>query len=245
MTPSTPHLRLRRSGDRGFEDFGWTDNWMTFSFGGYHDPDWMQFGPLRVMVENHIQPHSGFPPHPHRNIEVLTYVVSGTLTHSDSFGHRAAVTAGQMQLISAGQAGMIHAEENCHDTVEHNYQMWLIPSRRATAFAYHQLGFTPAERQGQLRLYVSPHGQGGAMPTNADAWVYGGVLATGDRVCHALAAGRGAWVQVVAGEITVAGVTLATGDGLGLSQTPALDLMATADSELLLFDVTLNTHRYS
>ncbi|HEY9889259.1 MAG TPA: pirin family protein, partial [Candidatus Obscuribacterales bacterium] len=163
-----PQMKLRRSGDRGFEDFGWTDNWMTFSFGGYHHPDWMNFGPLRVMVENHIQPHSGFPPHPHRDVEVLTYVVSGTLTHSDSFGHQAPITAGEMQLISAGSRGMIHAEENRHDEVEHNYQMWLIPNRGGTEFAYHQRQFTPAERQGRLRLYVSPDGRDGSMPINTD-----------------------------------------------------------------------------
>jgi len=103
---NTPSLRLRRSADRGFEDFGWTDNWMTFSFGGYHDPKWNNFGPLRVIVENHIQPHMGFGAHSHRDVEIVTYVAAGCLTHKDNFGHSAGVTAGEMQVISAGSTGM-------------------------------------------------------------------------------------------------------------------------------------------
>ncbi|MBF2033906.1 MAG: pirin family protein [Leptolyngbyaceae cyanobacterium T60_A2020_046] len=239
-TLSTPTLRLRRSRDRGYEDFGWTDNWMTFSFGGYYDPDWVRFGPLRVMVENHIQPRSGFPAHPHRDVEVLTYVASGTLSHQDSFGHRAAIAAGDMQLISAGSRGMVHAEQNHHNEVEHNYQMWLIPDRPNTEFAYHQKGFTPAERQGRLCLYVSPDGDAGSMPINTDARIYAGLFVSSDRAHHALAAGRGAWVQVVRGQVQVAGLSLATGDGVGIADFADLDLAFTADSEVLLFDVRLN-----
>lgn len=239
----TPRLRLRRSHERGFEDFGWTDNWMTFSFAGYRDPEWVNFGPLRVMVENHIQPHSGFPAHPHRDVEVLTYVVSGTLTHSDSFGHRAEITAGEMQLISAGSRGMIHAEENHHDQVEHNYQMWLIPNRRGSEFSYHQLKFTPAQRQGQLRLYVSPDGREGSMPINTDALIYAGRLDQGDSWRQPLSSGRGAWVQVVEGTVTVAGVTLGTGDGVGITDTEQLDIAAQAASEVLLFDLAMDAPR--
>jgi redox-sensitive bicupin YhaK (pirin superfamily) len=239
MTTDPPRLRLRRSRDRGFEDFGWTDNWMTFSFGGYYDPAWMQFGPLRVMVENHIQPHAGFPPHPHRNIEILTYVVSGTLTHRDSFGHQADITAGEMQLISADHGGMIHAEENRHDILEHNYQMWLLPDRAAPAFAYHQRGFAAADRQGPLQLYVSPDGYQGSMPTYADAWVYAGQLAGGEDHAQAIAPHRGVWVQVVAGKVTVADLTLTTGDGLGITHAAHLTLQAHEPSEILLFDVAM------
>lgn len=240
---SQPVIKLRRSRDRGFEDFDWTDNWMTFSFGGYHDPEWMNFGPLRVMVENHIQPHSGFPAHPHRHVEVLTYVVSGTLTHSDSFGHQAEITAGEMQLISAGQNGMTHAEENRHDEIEHNYQMWLIPNRTDTTFDYHQLKFTPEERANRWQLYASPDGRVGSMPINTDALIYAGLFHSGDRLPHTLAAERGIWLQVVKGAVDIMGVSLTAGDGIGLTQAASFTITVQADSELLLFDLGMNTHR--
>lgn len=240
---ANPVIKLRRSRDRGFEDFGWTDNWMTFSFGGYRDPEWMNFGPLRVMVENHIQPHSGFPAHPHKHVEVLTYVVSGILTHSDSFGHQAEITAGEMQLISAGRRGMVHAEENRHDRVEHNYQMWLIPNRTDTTFDYHQLKFTPEEREGRWRLYVSPDGRDGSMPINTDALIYAGLFRQGDRLTHTLDTGRGAWLQVVQGAVATSHVSLTTGDGLGITQTTSLEMTVQENSELLLFDLGMDTPR--
>jgi redox-sensitive bicupin YhaK (pirin superfamily) len=240
-------LRLRRSDERGYEDFGWADNWMTFSFADYHDPDWMHFGPLRVMVENHIQPHEGFSAHPHRDVEIVTYVASGVLTHGDDQGHEGEIGAGEMQLISAGR-GMVHSEENQHDTVEHNYQMWLVPDRPGTEFAYHERGFSAEERQGRFRRYVAPHtddaaGPGGPMPINTDASIYAGLFAPGDTATHPLAAGRGAWVQVVEGEIDVAGVTLQTGDGVGITDADALTVEAAADSEVLLFDVRMDVNR--
>jgi redox-sensitive bicupin YhaK (pirin superfamily) len=240
-TERTPTLRIRRSAERGFEDFGWTDNWMTFSFADYRDPAWTRFGPLRVMVENHIQPHAGFPSHPHRDVEIVTYVSSGTLTHGDTFGHQAGIAAGEMQLISAGSLGMIHSEENLHDVVEHNYQMWLIPSRTGTMFAYHQLAFTPEERQGRFRHYVSPDGRGGSMPVNTDAFIYAGLFNPGDEVEHPLEAGRGAWIQVVHGRLHVAGVTLDAGDGAGITHAEALAFRFDAPSEVLLFDVRMDT----
>ena len=153
VTATKPQIRLRRSADRGFEDFGWTDNWMTFCFGSYYDPEWIHFGPLRVIVENHIQPHSGFPSHSHRDVEIVTYVAAGTLTHKDSFGHSAGVTAGEMQVISAGSHGMIHSEENIDDVVEHNIQIWLVPSRRPTT--------SLLPRQGLQRCSAHPLYTGG------------------------------------------------------------------------------------
>ncbi|MDX1741238.1 MAG: pirin family protein [Rhodothermales bacterium] len=235
-----PTLRVRRSEERGFEDFGWTDNWMTFSFANYRDPDWVHFGPLRVMVENHIQPHSGFSAHPHRDVEIVTYVAAGTLTHEDSFGHRAGITAGEMQLISAGSRGMIHSEENLHDVVEHNYQMWLIPDRAGTQFAYHQKKYSADERRGHLRLYVSPDGRDASMPINTDAFIYAGLFSGGDRTHHQLASGRGAWVQVVHGRLRVAGLHLDAGDGAGITEATELDFSFEEDTELLLFDLRMD-----
>ena len=235
-----PAVRLRRAKERGFEDFGWTDNWMTFSFSGYHSPEWNNFGPLRVMIENHIQPHSGFPSHPHRDAEIVTYVVSGTLTHQDSFGHKAGVTAGEMQLISAGSRGMIHSEENLHDMVEHNLQMWLVPSKHPTAFAYGQKLYTPEERQGRFRLYVSPDGREGSMPINTEASIYAGLFAPGDRASHALAPRHGAWIQMVTGRVEVAGLTLEAGDGAGITDIAELDFQFEQPTEVLLFDLGMD-----
>lgn len=232
----SPEVRLRRGADRGFEDFGWTDNWMTFSFGGYHSREWNNFGPLRVIVENHIQPHSGFPAHSHRDVEIVTYVAAGCLTHKDSFGHTAGVTAGEMQLISAGSNGMVHSEQNVHDEVEHNLQIWLVPSRHPTPFAYHQLKYTPEERAGRFRLYASPDGREGSMPIHTSASIYAGLFAPGDRVRHDMEF-NGAWVQVVNGRVAVAGEVLEKGDGAGITGVRELDFAVEEPSEVLLFDL--------
>jgi hypothetical protein len=239
-TSATPTIRLRRSQERGFEDFGWTDNYLTFSFAGYRDPVWNNFGPLRVMIENHIQPRSGFPTHPHRDAEIVTYVVSGTLTHRDNMGHQAAITAGEMQHISAGSRGIVHSEENLAGVVEHNYQMWLIPDRPGTAAAYHQLKFTPEERQGRFRLYVSRDGEDGSMPINTDARISAGIFSAGDSVRHSLQPGWGAWIHVVHGGLRVAGLQLQHGDGVGITNARELELQFEADSEILLFDVRMD-----
>lgn len=240
-TSTPPTLRIRRSEDRGVEDFGWTDNWMTFSFANYHDPEWMRFGPLRVMVENHIQPHEGFSAHPHRDVEIVTYVSSGALTHEDNFGHKAEITTGGMQRISAGSRGMIHAEENHHDEVEHNYQMWLIPERTGTEFDFGQKTFSPDERRGEFRLYISPDGRDESLPINADAFIYAGLFATGDAVTHRLTSGRGAWIQVVNGELSLFSETLHTGDGIGVTNVDGpIDITFGAETEVLLFDVRMD-----
>jgi quercetin 2,3-dioxygenase len=239
-TVQTPTVRIRRSRDRSFEDFGWTDNWITFSFGEYRDPEWVHFGPLRVIVENHIQPHSGFASHSHRDVEIVTYVAAGTLTHEDSFGHSAGVTAGQMQHIAAGSRGMIHSERNVHDELEHNLQIWFIPDHRPTPFQYHQLGYTPDERQGRFRLYVSPDARDGSMPIHTDAYAYAGLFSDGDRYEHRLAAGRGAWLQMVHGRARTGGLTIEEGDGLAVTSTETLELTFDAPSEALLFDVRLD-----
>lgn len=233
-------LRLRRSDEREIQDLGWSQNWLTFSFADYLDPDWMRFGPLRVLIESHIQARSGFSRHAHRDVEIVSYVVSGVLTHSDSSGSTADVTPGEVQLISAGSRGMLHSEENRQEKPERHYQLWLIPERRGTSFAYHQLKRTPEERRGQFKLYVSPDGERGSMPVNTDAYLYAGLFSPSDTARHDLAAGRGAWIQVVRGRLRVAGVTLNAGDGAGITGVECLDFWFEEDSEVLLVDVRMN-----
>ena len=153
-----------------------------------------------------------------------------------------------MQLISAGSEGMVHSEENTHDIVEHNYQMWLVPDRPGTDFAYHERGFSPDERQGQFRCYVAPYtdeaaGDGGPMPINTDAYIYAGLFSAGDTAKHALVPGRGAWVQVVDGTVEVAGTTLHSGDGVGITDASELSFSFGAESEVLFFDVRMDAER--
>lgn len=238
----TVPLRLRPSEERGVQDLGWSTNYLTFSFADYHDPDWMGFGPLRVLIESHIEPHSGFSEHPHRHVEIVSYVTDGVLRHEDSFGHEADVGAGEMQLISAGRRGMIHSETNPRGQPEAHYQMWFVPERTDTEFAYHERSPSADERQGQFRLYVSPDGRRDSMPINTDAYVYAGRFAPGDRTSHALPPGRGAWVQVVEGTVSVGDVTLQTGDGVGIT-APELQFAVERPAEILLIDVQMNAHR--
>ena len=232
-------IKIRRSKERGFEDFGWTDNWMTFSFANYHDPDWMRFGPLRVIVENHIQPHKGFETHPHKNMEILTYVSSGVLTHEDSMGNRSNIRSGEMQRISAG-TGIFHSEMNEHDEVEHNIQIWILPDIAGVNPSYQELRFNRKQRKGTLRMYVSPDGRNGSMSMNQDGFIYAGILPEGNRVTHDLATGRGAWIQVVHGSVSLNGdEILGQGDGAGITDWNQLTLEAQEESELILFDVAM------
>jgi len=240
-TDSTP--RVRRSEDRGLQDLGWSQNRMTFSFADYYDPDWMHFGPLRVLIESRIDPNEGFDQHPHRHAEILSYVTDGVLRHTDSFGHEADVATGEMQLISAGSRGMIHKETNPQARPEAHYQLWFIPDRLDTDFAYHELKPPAEERQGQFRLYVSPDGRGDSMPVNTDAFVYVGQFSPGERASHELPSGRGGWVQVVDGTVSVGGVTLQTGDGAGFTSLDELWFSFGEETELLLIDVRMDARR--
>lgn len=231
-------LRLRRSKERGFADYGWTDNWMTFSFVKYHDPEWMRFGPIRVLVENHIQPHQGFGTHPHEDMEILTYVAAGALTHADSMGNEGAIHRGEMQRITAG-TGIYHSEMNEHDEVEHNVQIWILPDQAGLTPGYEQLGFTDEERTGRLRLYAARDGRDGSMRIHQDAEIHAGILPKGTKVEHPLAEGRGAWIQMVRGSVDVDGLRLDAGDGVGITDADLLTLTALEEAELIFFDVAM------
>lgn len=242
MTPTTESpssLRLRRSGDRPLQDLGWSKNRLTFSFAEYHDPDWMGFGPLRVLIESRIDPHEGFSKHPHRNVEIASYVTDGALRHRDSFGHASTLTEGEMQLISAGRRGMIHSENNPTDEPERHYQIWLRPSRSDTDFDYHEVGFAPEERKGRFRLYVSPDGRGRSMPVNADAYISVGRFAAGETASYELAERRGAWLQVIDGRMEVENTSLRQGDGVGITGMENINFSFRAPSEVLIVDVRM------
>jgi redox-sensitive bicupin YhaK (pirin superfamily) len=235
--------RVRRTEDRGLQDLGWSRNRMTFSFGDFHDPDWMRFGPLRVLIESRIDPNEGFSEHPHRQAEIVSYVTEGVLRHRDSFGHQADVGAGGMQVISAGSSGMIHAETNPKDEPEAHYQLWFIPPRSNTDFAYHDRTPPVEERTGQFCLYVSPDGRGDSMPIHTDAYVYAGTFSPGSVPSHTVREDRGVWVQVVDGAVSVGGVMLRTGDGAGFTTPGELSFSLNAETELLLIDVRMDAPR--
>lgn len=233
-------IRIRRSNERGFEDFGWTDNWMTFSFANFTDPEWTRFGSIRVIVENHIQPHEGFDSHPHRDMEILTYVSSGVLTHGDNMGNKEDIRAGEMQRISAGK-GIVHSEMNEHDEIEHNIQIWILPDTKGLEPGYQMKRYENQERTGGLRLYASPGGRDGSMNINQDAEIYAGILQQNDRYNHKLGEGRGAWIQVIRGKIQLnEEVGLNQGDGAGVTGVDHLEMKAMEETELILFDVAMN-----
>jgi hypothetical protein len=239
----TTRPRIRRSDDRGVQNLGWSTNYLTFSFADYNDPDWMHFGPLRVLIESHIEPGEGFSEHPHRHAEIISYVTEGVLRHRDSSGHKADITTGEMQLISAGSRGIVHSETNPLETPEAHYQLWLVPDRPDTDVAYHELTPSSDEREDQFRLYVSPDGRDDTMPVNTDAYVYAGQFSAGDDATHALASGRGAWVQVVEGTISVGDVTLREGDGAGFTNPETLQISFQTPAEVLLVDVRMDAPR--
>lgn len=233
------NIRIRRSKERGFEDFGWTDNWMTFSFANYHDPEWMHFGPIRVIVENHIQAQQGFSAHPHRDMEIVTYVSGGILTHGDNMGHKEDIRPGEMQRITAG-TGIVHSEMNEQDEVEHNIQIWILPDNTGYTPSYEMKRYSKEEREGKLCLYVSPDGRNGSMKINQDVRLYAGILPAGQHLERVLEQGRGAWVQVIHGSLSIKGVKLNEGDGMGIEGVDEIQMDVNEESELIFFDVAMD-----
>jgi redox-sensitive bicupin YhaK (pirin superfamily) len=226
---------LRPAAARGHADHGWLDTWHSFSFADYHDPAWMGFRNLRVLNEDVVAPGTGFGMHPHREMEIVTWVLSGALRHKDSLGHEAVIRPGEAQRMSAG-TGILHSEANPSDTEPvHLLQIWILPATRGGTPGYEQR-VLPTESTG-LRLLAAPAGEGGTVTIQADAriWVLD-APAHSDRQLE-LAEGRHAWLQVCRGRLSVNGVELKAGDGLGLSLTPRLNLRATEDCQALLFDL--------
>jgi redox-sensitive bicupin YhaK (pirin superfamily) len=205
--------------------------------------EWIGFGPVRAVVEHHLEPHAALPRRQYRDMEVVTYVAAGILNYCDGSGLHTSVDAGEMQLVSAGEPGMTYAEKNLQGFVEHHYQVFLAPKRTGIESAYSGTGYTAEERQGRFRIYASPDGIEGSMRTNADASVYGGLFQRGDQVEHWLPRGRGAWVKLIRGRATVAGAQLDAGESAGIWAVRRIDMVFAADSEALLFDVGMNSGR--
>jgi hypothetical protein len=230
-------LTIRPSEARGHVEFGWLDTRHSFSFGHYHDPAHMGFRALRVINEDHVDPGAGFDPHPHRDMEILTYVLSGALEHQDSMGNGSVIRPGDVQRMTAG-TGVVHSEQNASATEPvHLLQIWLLPARTGLAPGYEQKAFPEAERRGRLRPLAAADGREGSVTVHQDVTLYSALLGAGESVRHALAPGRHAWVQVARGAVSVNGETVRAGDGVALSDERSLALEASEDAELLLFDL--------
>ncbi len=227
---------LRRSDERGSADHGWLQAKHTFSFGSYHDPDHMGFRVLRVMNEDRVAPGKGFDTHPHRNMEIITYVLEGRLAHKDSMGNGSEIKAGEFQRMSAGR-GVTHSEFNPSETESlHLYQIWLLPEAQNLPSSYDQKAF-PDQTVGEPRLVVSRTGEQGSLVVNQDVRLYSLLLSTDSSLEMSIEIERSLWVQCVRGTSSVMGVALSAGDGLAVSEERLCSIRGNAEAELLVFDL--------
>src|SRR5256885_4994158 len=230
-------MTFRNSTDRGHATPGWLDAWHTFSFAVYYEPRWMGFRSLRVINDDTIAGGGGFGTHPHRDMEIITYILSGALQHRDSMGHGAVLKPGDVQRISAG-SGIAHSEFNSSPIEPvHLLQIWIQPDRRGLKPAYAERSFGNGAAEQGLTLVASREGRDGSVSINQDAEVWLARLEAGASAAHALQPGRHAWVQVAEGEMTLNGRALNTGDGAALSQEEAVTLAAVKPTQVLLFDL--------
>jgi hypothetical protein len=231
-------LHLRRASERGHARHGWLDSFHTFSFADYHDPRHMGFRALRVINDDTVAPARGFGAHPHRDMEIISYVLEGELAHRDSMGNGSVIRPGEVQRMSAG-TGVVHSELNPSRTAPvHFLQIWIVPDRAGHAPGYEQRAFPLAERQGRLRLVASPDGADGSLTIHQDARLYTTTLANGERTPHVVPAGRHAWIHVARGEVAVDGHELSAGDAARTSDPVTVELRGRgAGGEVLVFDL--------
>lgn len=230
-------ITIRRSSERGGGDYGWLNTRHTFSFDQYYDPEWMSFRSLRVINEDWVGAGAGFPMHPHRDMEIITYVLEGALEHKDSMGNGSIIRPGDGQRMSAG-TGVRHSEANSSKTDSaHLLQIWIMPDRAGHQPGYEQKEFPAAEKQNKLRLIASPDGSNGSVTIHQNAKLYVSLLSRGKELKHSLAPGRFAWLQVAKGSVELNGQGLDQGDGAAVRDEQQLTIKATADSEILLFDL--------
>jgi quercetin 2,3-dioxygenase len=230
-------IRFRDRMARGQSRTGWLDSRHTFSFADYRDPAQMGFRALRVINEDRVIPGAGFPPHGHRDMEIITYVLGGSLEHKDSIGNGTVIRPGEVQRMSAG-TGIVHSEFNPSRTEPvHFLQIWIIPDRVGLAPSYEQQAFPLAERRGRLRLVAAPGGEDGSVSVHRDARLFVANLAAGERVSHPIEPGRGVWLQLARGIVALNGTEMREGDGAALEDESGLEVEADTDAEFLLFDL--------
>lgn len=230
-------IQVRKSEDRGHFDHGWLDTYHTFSFGEYYDPEYTRFRALRVMNEDRVKPGQGFGTHPHRDMEIVTYVLAGALEHRDSMGNGEVLRPGEFQRMSAG-TGITHSEFNPSDAQPvHLYQIWLFPERKGIEPSYEQKRFGDEELENRLRLVASPDAADGSLLIHQDARILLSRIDDGKQVRHELASGRHAWLQILRGAVSLNGLDLDTGDGAAVSEERLLTIQAKGGAEIMLFDL--------
>ncbi|HWB61502.1 MAG TPA: pirin family protein [Chthoniobacteraceae bacterium] len=229
-------ITLRKANERGHANHGWLDTYHTFSFADYYDPDWMGYRSLRVVNDDLVLPGQGFGKHPHRDIEIITYILSGQLEHQDSMGNGRVIRTGEFQYMAAG-TGVFHSEFNPSEKeAVHLLQIWIMPDRKGVKPRYAEKSLANATPNG-LHLVASKTGRDGSMEIHQDADLWLAKLEAGNRVIHTLAPERHAFIHVAEGEVTLNGKTLAGGDAAVASEEPKLELKAIKPSQVLLFDL--------
>lgn len=232
-------ITIRRAADRGSADHGWLKTSHTFSFAGYRDPEHTRFRSLRVMNEDVIRPGAGFGTHPHRDMEIVTYVLQGALEHRDSMGNGEVLHPGELQRMSAG-AGITHSEFNPSDSEPvHLYQIWLLPSSKGIEPSYEQKAFPEEERTDRLCLVASPDGEAGSLRIHQDVKIFLSLLSSGTKLRTPLDEDRFSWLQVLSGSVRLNGVPLVCSDGAAVSNERHLEIVSDTDtvSEIMLFDL--------
>ena len=230
-------LEVRRSADRGYFDHGWLKTFHTFAFADYYDPDWVGYGPLRVINDDRVAPGQGFGKHGHRDMEIITYILAGQLEHKDSMGNGSVIRVGDVQRMSAG-TGVTHSEFNPSATEEvHLLQIWIQPQALRLAPGYEQQHFSAADKRGRLRLIAAPVAGEGAVLVHQDVRVYAGLFDGAEHVDVRVPAARRAWLQVARGSLSVNEMRLSAGDGAHTEGPAQLTLQDGADAEVLLFDL--------
>lgn len=228
---------IRKADQRGHADHGWLNTYHTFSFANYYDLEHMGFRGLRVINEDRVQPGEGFPTHPHRNMEIISYVLEGVLEHKDSMGNGSVIVPGEVQRMSAG-TGITHSEFN-HSRSElvHFLQIWILPDTDEVKPSYEQKFYPDEEKRGKLRLIASADGRDNSVTIHQDVNLYAALLDSGEEIVHEIAQNRHAWLQVARGHVVVNGQKMVRGDGLAVSNEERLTVAGDGPAEVLLFDL--------
>lgn len=229
-------IQFRPVSCRGVADHGWLKTRHAFSFADYHDPDWMGWRCLRVMNEDWIASGTGFPSHPHREMEIITLVLSGAVAHEDSIGNSGVITQDEVQVMSAGR-GIVHSEANPYEEELHLYQIWIVPAKSGVDSRYDQKSYDPAERIGQWQLIVSEAGEGESLTIAQDVRISRRTQMGNSSIENRIRDSRGHWIQVISGSVQLDGVTLESGDGAAIDEVDSYRMDVVEETDLLLFDL--------
>lgn len=234
-------LKIRKASERGHSDIGWLDSYHSFSFSDYYDPAHMGFGHLRVVNDDTVAPGGGFGTHPHRDMEIISYVISGTLEHKDSMGNGSIIRPGDLQRMSAG-TGVTHSEFNPSKTEPvHFLQIWFLPDAAGLTPGYEQKHFSAEERRGQFKLLASADGVDGSVSLNQDVNFYAGFLDADERANFAVSANRDVWIQIASGSVFINDEVLERGDGASINHADTLNFSNGTNAEIVILDMVRRT----